>query len=162
MFRPLAQPRSRVESLLLAAALCVTLPGVAHGQKVMTSIEPDRMTRILEAAGIEVSEYDGDVKSDGEEPPLVVELGDYQGLLFLLNDNTDAQLFIVFNADLSTEKMNEWNREHRFARAYRDDEGRAVLEGDLDFVGGVTEPAVQAWATLFRDLAVDYGSYAAD
>jgi len=115
------------------------------------------VTRILTAMGLEATEAPG--AKEGEQAPLLLELGGYRALLFLLNDNTDGQLYVVFKGKVKTEQMNEWNRDHRFARAYRDDDGDAVLEADLDFAGGVTEEAIKAWVRLFRDMTMDYAKY---
>ena len=76
--------------------------------------------------------------------------------MFLLNQNTDAQLYIGFQQKISAERVNEWNQGHRFARAYRDKDGDAVLEADLDFTGGVTEANVKAWVKLYRDVLGEY------
>jgi len=47
--------------------------------------------------------------------------------------------------------MNEWNRTHRFTRAYMDTDGGATLESDLDYGGGVTKAAIQAFIKGFGD-----------
>ncbi|MBL8651471.1 MAG: YbjN domain-containing protein [Sphingopyxis sp.] len=54
---------------------------------------------------------------------------------------------------LSLDKINEWNRDQRFARAYRDDNGEPVLamDLDLDFKGLPREnvdEAVRTWTGL--------------
>jgi len=61
---------------------------------------------------------------------------------------------------LSYERLNEWNRTKRFARAYRDDEGDPVLEMDVDvdFAGIPREnvgETFNTWASLmdsFREF----------
>ena len=158
MFRLLAVVRPRLLSLLAGAAICAALPATAGAQSVLTEVSPDRMTNILTSMGLEVSEASGG--SPDEQAPLIVELGGYRVLVFLLNDNTDAQLYTVFPGQKAdTDLMNRWNRDFRFARAYRDDDGDPVLEADLDFVGGVTEEAIKAWVRLFRNNMVDYAAH---
>src|SRR3546814_13196599 len=53
------------------------------------------------------------------------------------------------------ERFNEWNREKRFARAYRDESGDPVLEMDVDvdFSGLPREnirETLNTWASLMR------------
>ena len=158
MFRLLAVVRPVFLTVLVGAAICVTLPATAGAQSVMTEVSPERMTKILTSMGLEVAEASGG--KPGEQPPLMVELGGYRVLVFLLNGNTDAQLYTVFPGQKAdTDLINRWNRDFRFARAYRDDDGDPALEADLDFVGGVTEEAIRAWVRLFRDNMVDYAAH---
>ena len=46
---------------------------------------------------------------------------------------------------------NAWNKDHRFSRAYVDEEGNIWLESELDLSGGVSLVAVRAFLGLFRD-----------
>ena len=157
MYRSCTLLRSLPLQLLAAVALCMAYPTTGRAQSVMTEVSPERMTGILTSMGLEASAMpDG---KNGEPGPLQVELGGYRVYLFLLNENTDGQLYVVFKGKVKTDRVNEWNRDHRFARAYRDDHGDAVLEADLDFAGGVTEDAIKAWVRLFRDMTMDYAAY---
>lgn len=144
-------------SLLVALAFCA-LPAAGRAQDVLTEVSPKKATKILTSMGLEVQE----VKASGgdEQPPLKFELGGYKVLLFLAKDHSDAQLFVGFGGEqISTDKVNEWNSRHRFARAYRDKDGDAVLESDIDFTGGVTEANIKAWVKLFRDLMGQYAKF---
>ena len=46
---------------------------------------------------------------------------------------------------------NAWNKDHRFSRAYVDEEGNIWLELELDLSGGVSLGAVRTFLELFRD-----------
>jgi len=143
--------------LLVALALCM-LPVAARAQDVLTEASPKKITKILTSMGLEVQEAKG--SEAGEQKALKFDLGGYRVVLFLAKDNTDAQLFIGFGGQqVSTEKTNEWNSRHRFARAYRDKDGDAVLEADIDFTGGVTEANIKAWVKLFRGLTGEYAKF---
>ncbi|PQM29454.1 YbjN domain-containing protein [Sphingopyxis lindanitolerans] len=55
--------------------------------------------------------------------------------------------------DVSLDRFNQWNREKRFARGYKDDEGDPVLEMDVDvdFAGIPRENVADSfntWASL--------------
>ena len=65
--------------------------------------------------------------------------------------------------NVSFEKFNSWNKEKRFARAYRDNEGDPVLEMDVDvdFAGLPREnlgESFNTWASLmdaYREFIYD-------
>jgi len=46
---------------------------------------------------------------------------------------------------------NALNKDHRFSRAYVDEEGNIWLESELNLSGGVSLGAVRAFLELFRD-----------
>ena len=145
---------SVTRSALLALALCIGIGRPGHAQKALTEVPPDRMAQILTSMGLELQER----KEAGEQTMLRIELASYSASLILANQNTDAQLYAWFKGKLKPEKANEWNKRHRFARAYVDDDGDAVLESDIDFTGGVTEANIKAWIKLYRD---QLGAFAA-
>lgn len=155
MSRLSAPSRARFRQLALALAFAVIAPAAARAQDVHEEISPDRMNRFLTSMGLEA-----EVGGDDETPSLKFELGGWKVVLFLANKNTDAQLYVGFlDTPLSFEQANDWNRRRRFARAYQDTDGDAVLEADLDFTGGVTEEAVKAWIRLFRDQVNEFAKF---
>jgi Putative bacterial sensory transduction regulator len=133
------------------------MPAAAGAQEVLTEVSPQRMTKILTSMGLDVEEEKR--SDDGKQTRLKFDLAGYTVLLFLFNDNTDAQLFVGFRDKVKEARVNEWNRDHRFARAYRDKDGEAVLETDIDFTGGVTEANIKAWVKIFRDMAGTYAQF---
>ncbi|HSE27337.1 MAG TPA: YbjN domain-containing protein [Gemmatimonadales bacterium] len=152
MSRSSAPRSAAVRSLALALALCATAPAAALAQEVLTEVSPVKMAKILTDLGIEA-----ELGGDDDTPRFRFEYNGYRMLLFLANQNTDAQLYIGFlDGEISDRELNDWNRDHRFSRAYRDKDDDAVLEADLDFTGGVTEANIKAWIRLFASLAQDY------
>jgi hypothetical protein len=149
----------RVHRLLLVLlAFCTMMPAGAWGQDVLTEVSPKKMTKILTSMGLEVQE--AKTTSDGENPVIKFELGGYSTLLFLAKDHSDAQLFVGFRGQqITPEQMNDWNREHRFIRGYRDRDGDSVLESDIDFTGGVTEANVKSWVKIFRGVTGEYAKF---
>jgi len=62
--------------------------------------------------GLEVQQLKG--PESQKNRALKFELAGYKVVLFLANDDTDAQLFVGFRGkSISAEKANEWNRDHR-------------------------------------------------
>jgi len=61
------------------------------------------------------------------------------------------ELQLALSDKVNAAAMNEWNRTHRFTRAYRDTDGGATLEADLDYTGGVVKGTTEAFVKGFRD-----------
>lgn len=140
---------------LFALALCIGLARAGHAQKALTEVPPDRMADILTSMGLEIKAKEG----TKEQPVLRIDLATYSAAVILANENTDAQLYAYFKAKLKPEQANEWNKKHRFTRAYQDDDGDAVLESDIDFTGGVTEANIKAWVKLYRDQLAAFAAF---
>lgn len=78
----------------------------------------------------------------------------------LFNQGKDIQLF--FNStgkNITLNRVNLWNRTHRFTRAYLNKEGAACLEADLDFEGGVTAEAIKSFIDIFAESVEAYAEY---
>ncbi len=131
----------RVIAAIGVAVLAAAAPP-ASAQEVMTSVSDKHMESLMGSLDLTFTKKG--------EHSWRVELNDKKALLIMANDNTDAQLYIAFgDIEVSTSKMNEWNADHRFGRAYADGDRNPVLESDLDFAGGVTDGAIKAWINLF-------------
>ena len=153
-----ATPLRRVRSVLLAIlAFCVVLPAAARAQAVRTEVSAKDMTRILTAMGLEVQALDA---GRAERSAMKFELGGYPVVLVLANGNSDASLYAGFtDTKTKVNKVNEWNQQKRFSRAYIDKDGDPVLEADIDFTGGVTEANIKAWVKLYRDQLMEYARF---
>ena len=126
-----------------------------HAQDVMTSVTDKHMEALLGGLDLTFTK-----KGDHSWR---IELNGKKALLIMGNDNTDAQLYIAFgDIQVSTGKMNDWNDDHRFGRAYADSDRNPVLESDLDFAGGVTDGAITAWITLFGAQINSYQKFLND
>lgn len=53
-------------------------------------------------------------------------------------DNGSLSFWVLFATDISLNKLNKWNANKRFLRAYRDN-NEVILESDLDVEGGISE-----------------------
>jgi hypothetical protein len=144
--------------LLVLFALCTAIPASAWAQDVLNEVSPKKMHKILTSMGLEVQE--AKTTSDGKNPVLKFDLAGFGVVLFLAQDHSDAQLYVGFRGkQITPEKMNEWNRGHRFTRAYRDGDGDSVLESDIDFTGGVTDANIKAWVKIFRNSMGEYSKF---
>jgi hypothetical protein len=144
---------------LLAVILAFSL-AVAQGQtpvqvpqvpQVVTSLTAEEMEAILKEAG-----YRYERVKEGAEVFFSLRIGGLRALLFLTDCNGgrcgSLQLFAGFKMGKppTLERINAWNREKRFSRAYLDKDGDPVLESELDLEGGVTRQAIISFLETFE------------
>ncbi len=128
-----------MKRLLLAAlfALCLVPLAVSpvFAADVMKRISTGQLKAIISDAG-----YDVSVQKEGV---LKAQMNGITVLFFIAENSESIQAYAGFKGgDSSLRNMNEWNKNKRFSRAYKDDEGDPVIELDLDFEGGITEGRV--------------------
>ncbi|MBB3949204.1 YbjN domain-containing protein [Aureimonas jatrophae] len=58
--------------------------------------------------------------------------------------------------DVSLDAINGWNRANRFGRVYLRDDGKPVIEMDIELAGGITadnfEAAMDRWSAILQDF----------
>lgn len=118
---------------LVATATAFTVP--AHAELVGAA-RASVIADIVKAQGMKA-----DIKQTAGEPDYIESSHDGLKYLILFMNCDDSQrncktiqFYMGYNdaKDTTLDELNVWNREKRFARAYRDDEGDPVLEMDLD------------------------------
>jgi hypothetical protein len=134
--------------LVIALALVAFLATPAMA-KVYKGITVGEMEQMMKTLGFQY-----EIKTDSAgDPMLAFKQAQLRvGLYFyhkVGGQYTAIQLSTGFSMSNgpSLEKINEWNRTKRYARAYLDKEGDPRVEVDLDLEGGVTEGAIKE---LFR------------
>lgn len=151
-----------VRRTLLATASAVALLALAGAgnrleaqDEVMTSVSNSHMESVLRGMDVEFTTRN--------ETSWRLKLEGATVVLFMGKNNEDAQLYISFSdVTVTPKQMNEWNANHRFGRAYADEDGNPVLESDLDFAGGVTDGTLKAWVDLFGAQIKAYIKYLSD
>ncbi len=119
-------------------------------EPILFKAEPELLERVLTEMEIPFEKLDDLVWS--------LELGDYPALL--LSDNVDIQLYAGFaGIHPSLQRINLWNMERRFSRAYLDDDLEPCIEADLDFEGGITAGAVKQFITLFAQAIEQFEAH---
>ena len=141
---------------LLAVILAFSL-AVAQGQtpvqapQVVTSLTPREMEAILREVG-----YRYERVEEGARVFFSLRMGGLRALLFLTDCRGgrcgSLQLFAGFSMrnPPTLERINAWNQEKRFSRAYLDKDGDPVLESELDLEGGVTRRAIISFLDTFE------------
>mgnify|MGYP001317679114 CR=1 FL=1 len=143
----------RVALALTAAAGFAATPARAE---LVNAQDPTVIKTILESRGWPATL----VQERGKDPYIESTRNNVQFLVIFMNctDNRRCktlQYYMGFSdaKNLELERFNEWNKNKRFARAYKDDEGDPVLEMDvdLDFAGIPREnvgETLNTWASL--------------
>ena len=137
-------------TVFAAAAFAVSSP--AHAELV-SSKNPEGIASLIRGMGLPAKL----ITKPGDNPYIESK---YNSLVFLVffmtcDDNhkncKTIQYYMGYSDSKGTtlDKLNEWNRDHRFARAYRDNEGDPVLEMDvdLDFNGLPRENIIETLRT---------------
>jgi len=143
-----------------ALALAAVTAAPAHAELVSAK-DPVVIRQILEGQGLSVELKESDNGSAYLE-------SNHNGLKFMVyfmncDENkrncATIQFFMGFSdaEDTTLEALNNWNKNKRFARAYRDDESDPVLEMDLDldFKGLPREnvgEALNTWKSLMDEF----------
>lgn len=153
----------RTALALGAATVIAATPARAE---LVNAQNPATIKTILESQGWPATL----IQKDGDDPHIESSRNDMKFLVIFMNctDNRRCktiQYYMGFNdaKDLALTRLNQWNKDKRFARAYKDDEGDPVLEMDvdLDFAGIPREnvgESLNTWASLmdsFREFVFE-------
>lgn len=115
---------------VMLAALAWACPAAAQ---MVSAKDPQTLVAALQAKG-----YQAQLGATAGEPSIVSGAGGVRFHIFFENctegkDCTTVTFMTGFtDIDSSVERMNAWNRQNRFVRAYIDAEGDPVLKMDVD------------------------------
>lgn len=140
-------------ALMFSALAMGSVP--AQAQQI-TAANPGGIVHFLQALGHKV-----EVSADSsEDPMLTVKTDDHTYRVFFYGctdgKNCDSIQFYAgwTEADNNTMKaMNDWNKEHRYGRAYIDNDGDPCIEFDIETGAGGISPGlfadeVEVWGLL--------------
>lgn len=137
----------------------------AHAE-LINATNPATIKAIVESQGWPATI----VAKEGDDPYIESTRSGLKFLVLFMNCDEGQkcktlQYYMGFSdaKDVSLERLNQWNKDKRFARAYKDDEGDPVLEMDvdLDFAGIPREnvgETFNTWASLmdsFREYVFE-------
>ena len=137
---------AKMMAFVAAAFLLFALPNQAQAQK--RSLK--QISKILDAEGygtIETNKEDNYVsfKSDGNN------------ILLFVDEDKDIQFYAGFiTEEPDCGVVNLWNREHRFSRAYVDDEGDYVIESDHLVAEKIADEEFALMVGLFVSVLNDF------
>ena len=140
---------------LALAPLALFSATPAHAELV-NAANPETIKAIVESQGWPATI----VVKEGDDPYIESNRAGLKFLVLFMNCDAGQrcktlQYYMGFSdaKDVTLERLNQWNKEKRFARAYKDDAGDPVLEMDvdLDFQGIPREnvgETFNTWASL--------------
>ena len=138
----------RVHRIILTALIAFSpsafQTAAAQAQpEILKEIPPAKMRSILQGMGFEFKEEPGDKRTTFR-----LQLA---GFKVTLDDDLDhIHFWTGFTDIVDTIKVNNWNRDNWFSRAYMDKAQNPIIEADLDLEGGVTRENVEAFIRRFR------------
>jgi len=114
-----------------------------RGSGTINQISPKELCRLIrEETGFDNPSVEGRERVHAEFLTFQVQ--------FFFYDGGDSLQFhwAAAGTDATLEKVNKWNQEKRFSRAYLDEDGDPHLELDLDLEGGGTEDCVRRFIKI--------------
>lgn len=133
---------------VVAGALALALSAAPAAAQTYETMSDAQLERILNGMGLDYERV--------EEHMYRFQLEGYRVLVF--NNDDDLQLLAEFRLDdgISMDRLNEWNRTKRFSRAYKDDDGSANVEWDIDLNGGVPREHIESSIRTFRVVVREF------
>ncbi|OYT72050.1 MAG: hypothetical protein CFK52_06020 [Chloracidobacterium sp. CP2_5A] len=127
-------------------------PQSASQQEVFDTMTTTRVERILRSfSDVQWRELDNNA--------YLIQLSDGLKMRLVKRDKSLMLAAAWGGQRLTLNRVNEWNRAKRFAKAYLDNESDPVLESDYELTGGVTEQNVKEWMKTFVYFAKEFQKY---
>jgi hypothetical protein len=139
-------------AVAIAAAMCA---GVAHARPLPEGgVTAQEVAEALQAKG-----YRAQLTKDSAGDPMIesgLDGSTFRVMFYTCKTGRCASIQFVWALDMDDgmelRKINQWNREKRFGRAYLDDENDPFLEMDVDLERGGTTEAIgnnlDTWASV--------------
>ncbi|HUA63089.1 MAG TPA: YbjN domain-containing protein [Verrucomicrobiae bacterium] len=135
----------RMAAAFLFFASVVQAQMAMLGGQVMTQVPPAKVQSIVQGMGLEITGN----KTTDNSTIFYFQLASYK--VSLDSHSAFMEVQLALSDKVTPALMNEWNRTHRFTRAYMDTDGGATLESDLDYTGGVTQNTIESFIKGFRE-----------
>lgn len=142
--------KQAILGVLIVGTLFLLTPS-ASGQELIDTMSNRDVGRLLKDMGFDdVASVDINDDLTGFD----VETPDYAFSIYNYRASHDLSLWMYIVNDegatqASLQKVNDWNRDGRWSKAYIDGDGDWVLESDFDIEPGATEEQVKAWILLW-------------
>lgn len=151
---------------ILALGAAALFTASSARAELINATNPETIKAVVESQGWPATM----VAKPGDDPYIESNRNGLKFLVLFMNCEEGQrcktlQYYMGFSdaKDVTLERLNQWNKEKRFARAYKDDAGDPVLEMDvdLDFAGIPREnvgETFNTWASLmdsFREYVFE-------
>jgi len=151
-------------AVLLAA--CLVAFGASRAQAQSVSSEPvissvtgNYMMSVLKEMG-----FAPELTKDDDGDPLIHFQVEGTKCSIFYFEGTDGhyqsiQYYVGYENAPTLDKINDWNRKHRFGRAYLGGDGHARMEFDVPLYGGVSEDHLQQTMRRWKDLISSFEDF---
>jgi hypothetical protein len=117
--------------------------------KILNSITRDELFDVLAREGY--------VPEKRKERSISTKMNQINVLFIVSESQKNILAYAGFKSDdTSFAKVNQWNADKGFSRAYLDDDDDPVIELDLDLDGGITEDRLIDFITTVRILVTKF------
>jgi hypothetical protein len=150
----------KIGSLAAGAALAVALTASAQAQTLITGADSAEILNAARGYGSATltTQSNGDPQITGK-----IDGVTYQIYFRNCTDNTnceDLNFYLGFlDIKPGLEKINDWNYNKRFSRAYIDQDEDACVEMDLDLVKGVTAEYLDSQLSLWNMVVTQFSEH---
>lgn len=160
-----------MSALRLFCALAIAIVSLGFAQPAfaqkgnITAADPEGIAEVLRDKG-----FDVEVTKDDEGDPLIRVTGKGYKYIILFygctagRECTTLGLYAGWTgASADIEKINQWNRDNRFGRAYIDKDNDPVVEMDIDLDdGGMSRLLFEDHIEFWMSVVANYSKYIFD
>ena len=153
---------TRLDAQKQPAALAAELEPLDESNPILTTVDDETLQSLIKRADLSATpQNDGTginafiIDSEGSKVTLFQYAKDEKSGP---TENIALSAGFTTPTSVSLESLNKFNREHRFARAYRDDDGTVYLENDLDLSQGVGGGAITGFISDFSSTLHEFES----
>ena len=147
---------------LIGAGLALSMAGASHGQDLYTGSNVEEILNAARGLGSAslTEQSNGDPQITGKMDGITYQV--YFRNCTNNEDCEDINFYLGFlDIKPGLEKINDWNFNKRFSRAYLDQDEDACVEMDLDLVKGVSPEYLDAqfavWSMIVEQFPVHVG-----
>ena len=153
--------------LATLAGLPVSAAAAGNEHKIVDRMTPGQVVSIMQNTG-----YAAYVDEDGEGDPMILASkgGEKFGVIFFdcekagpLPDRycTDLEFLAVYEVDRkpSLAKLNEWNANQSFGRAFLRDDGSVVMQMPINLAMGVSESFITSSLEWWDSVMAEFNKH---
>lgn len=150
------------------ALLCATAAAAQREDRIYDRLTVSDMHEVLVLNGLAVTTQPLDGENVVADNRIAVDDEFARWYVYFYNCEGDAGCADMefraawSGADPTLEAMNDWNSRYRFTRAWRSDQGFAVLSMDVNADGGVTAGSIGSMLPLWRRAVARFASTLAE
>ncbi len=137
-------------SVVPLMVIVLTLTTAYAAETIIKKMTPEQLAIIVKDMGAPKIQVEN-------ETTIFFSLNNIAIMAEIQGEGTDVRLISIIEMEGSQDtkllRVNNWNKEKRFSKAYVDDDGDIVFEHDVDFEKGITQEQLRQSIRTFSLLA---------